>query len=726
MKTIVWKELREHGFWVPLALITTSLVTWWLMHRQDLLLNRIEVMASTVFSAAIIASLLGVLQSWGDRRLESRALLLHRNIMPRDAFTAKFLAGLLMHCLATLPPLIFAAGWIAIDGRQTFAAYWDEMLPVMAYTLLAFMCWPACYLVVQREAWWIGSRLFPLPSAVWILAFSVMVTDAAPGEELVWVLGNGLAVLFAVTLTVAACNAFVSLGQLRGAPRVALSFLHGSSLLVGVMVLAGAVQQYYIDRENKAVISTVYQVSLGQDGEPMLTETEYHGDRSIVEVAKMSTEGSVIDKLGGTRELDYLPSWYLAQNPWRLASLNAGSKPFQILGTLGRKISQPARVERDAFSRGRPVSELLAIWTYVLDRRSGKILVYSEDSKLAHEMTPEKATGAMRFGELADNMAWNSNAYFMTSSTSSLRPDYDNLVVPFEDAVYVLENDGKTVTRFFDMPKDSPLIASSQRNHFGTGIVDRGLRFRDRLVLIHPQQPEHDATAELTTVGPITYDQTTIPLPRALANAPLIQLGQLPGSRNELVALTSIGADEYHWYRLNTEGEILEEKTYHQPTPSTGRYTQSSPKPWLVTLVPVGAIGLLTIVALCYEQGLNLIDWSYWTANPAASIAFLVLLVLQIVVAVAGTYGICRYLRLSKTITRRWIIASLLGGPFVALGLLTVYPRITTQVCVACRKRCRADRGECEYCHQSLDQPSRRGIEIFDNEPMPRLEPQAV
>ena len=44
MKTIVWKELREHGFWGPLALIITSLITLFVMYRQDLLLNQHQLM----------------------------------------------------------------------------------------------------------------------------------------------------------------------------------------------------------------------------------------------------------------------------------------------------------------------------------------------------------------------------------------------------------------------------------------------------------------------------------------------------------------------------------------------------------------------------------------------------------------------------------------------------------------------------------------------------------
>ncbi len=734
MKTIVWKELREHGFWVPLALAATSLITLYAMYGQDLLFNRLDLMAMSVFAAAIIASLLGAFQSWSNYRLESRALLLHRSITAKAAFAAKFIAGLLMHSLATLPPLLAAAVWIAMDDRHTLVAYWDEMLPVMGYTLLAFLCWPASFLVVQRHARWIGSRLLPLPCAIWILAFSVMSTESVD-SQLCWV-GLGLAVFAAGTFSFAAYNTFVSLGRVNGSPRVALGMLHGLSLLVAAFATAIAIQQYHYEHSYLAGTSTTHSIRLDQDGEPILAFAEFSGNQiRRSKAAKMSTEGSVLDQLKAVDDwevsLSRLPTWYLANSEPRLASMNASQKLFQVLGTLARRIATPPRTaDADSLQRnlvGQILNPKLAVWIYVLDRRSGKILVYSEDNELTHELSPEKATGAIRFRELADNSAWNANFYYSHYSAAQVvyAPQGETyLVVAFEDAAYVLENDGMTVSRFFDMPNGTPLIASSKCNQFGAGVVDQGLRFGDRLVMIQPRgDRERKTTSETASVQGVRYFQTTVNLPTQLVDAPLLQIARLPGSRDELVALATKGGDNYLWVRLNVAGEVLEERTYHQPTPSTGPAYQQAPQVLVAALFPLIGFGLLVMISLSVGQGLEQFEWDYWLANPSASIAFCAFLVLQIVVALSLTYWACRHYRFSKTVTRRWLFASLLGGPFVGLGLMSVTTPVAIQWCATCRKRCRADVGECENCQQALDQPSRRGIEIFDNE---RVNPVAT
>lgn len=723
MKTIVWKELREHGFWVPLALIITSLITLFVMQPQGLLLNQHELTTVTVFAGAIIASLLGVLQSWGDCRLESRALLLQRSITAKQAFTAKLLAGLLMHSIATLPPLVVTALWIAMDGRQTMAAYWDEVLPVMAYTLLAFMCWPASFLVVQRNAWWIGSRLFPLPCAFWTLAFTVAATDLSAPIETRWV-GLGVAFFAAGTLFTAAYRSFVSLGRVDGSPRVALVVLHGISLLVGAFFIVASIQHQPYRYQLLYGTSASYSVQLGQDGEPILISVEQSGyGMSVSKTAKMSTDGSVLDKLKDgeqSHEPMQLSSWDLGKSP-SSPSMNASQLTFRFLGTLARRNAerkQATSERRQLGTYGEFVDPPLPAWIYVLDRRSGKILVYSEEKQLVHELTPEMATGATRFGELADINPWNTTYYPQVALAQVVPAPRGEtyMVVAFKDAAYALENDGVTVSRFFDMPNKT-LLASSRGAQFGAGVVNQALRFADQIVLIQRQEEsELETTAEIAKVGGVSYFQTTVNLPKQLVDEPVLQIARLPGSTNELVALATLGGDKYLWTRLNIGGEVLEERTYHQPTPSTAPGYRQGPEVWLAALLPVIGFGLFAILASTIGEGLEQFNWDYWSVNPSASIAFCVFLVLQIVVAVCLTYWACRHYRISKAATRRWVIASIVGGPFVGLGLLTVYTRVATQSCVACRKKCRADIGVCEHCQQALDQPSRRGIEIFDNE----------
>ncbi|MDX1927561.1 MAG: hypothetical protein SFV81_13650 [Pirellulaceae bacterium] len=535
-----------------------------------------------------------------------------------------------------------------------------------------------------------------------------------------WV-GLGVAFFAAGTLFTAAHRSFVFLGRVDGAPRVALGVLHGISLLVGAFFFVASIQHQPYRHQVLYGTSASYSVQMGQDGEPILTSVEQIGYRkSLSKKAKMSTDGSVLDKLEETdpHEFMSLASWYLGKSP-SSPSMNASQLTFRILGTLGRRNAerkQATSERRQLGIYGEFVDPPLPAWIYVLDRRSGKILVYSEEKQLVHELTPERATGATRFGELADINPWNTTYYPQVALAQVVPAPRGEtyMVVAFKDAAYALENDGTTVTRFFDMPDDKTLLASSR---LGAGVVNQGLRFADQIVLIQPrEESEFETTSEIAKVGGVSYFQTTVNLPKQLVDAPVLQIARLPGSTNELVALATEGSDKYLWTRLNIGGEVLEERTYYQPTPSTAPGYRQGPEVWLAALLPVSGFGLFAILASTIGEGLEQFNWDYWSANPSASIAFCVFLVLQIVVAMSFTYWACRHYRLSKTVTRRWVIASLFGGPFVGLGLMTVYARVATQTCVACRKKCRADIGACEHCQQALDQPSRRGIEIFDNE----------
>lgn len=56
MKTILWKEFREHAFWVPLALSLTCFTTGNAFCKQQLFLNQMSFASECVFVGAIVAT----------------------------------------------------------------------------------------------------------------------------------------------------------------------------------------------------------------------------------------------------------------------------------------------------------------------------------------------------------------------------------------------------------------------------------------------------------------------------------------------------------------------------------------------------------------------------------------------------------------------------------------------------------------------------------------------
>jgi len=167
MKTILWKELREHARWVPLGailIITILMLEWW---STDLVFDAQEYGSSlalgslVAIAASAIAVCLGVLQSWPDQRPAARALLLHRGITANAAFCGKLLAGLLLYAAAVFAPLLAMAAFIAAVGIEHRAASPSALLPAALMSVCAFSCWPAAMLVVQRDARVIGSYLLP-------------------------------------------------------------------------------------------------------------------------------------------------------------------------------------------------------------------------------------------------------------------------------------------------------------------------------------------------------------------------------------------------------------------------------------------------------------------------------------------------------------------------------------------------------------------------------------
>jgi len=162
MKTIVWKEIREHARWIPLGVIPIVIVLVLHWRASFLIFDDTKMLQWMVgLVASGIAICLGMLQSWPDQRPAARALLLHRGITANTVFWGKLLSGFLLYAVAVFVPLLAMAAFIAFVGIEHRPADPAAILPSALISVAAFSCWLASMLVVQRDAWMVGSRLMP-------------------------------------------------------------------------------------------------------------------------------------------------------------------------------------------------------------------------------------------------------------------------------------------------------------------------------------------------------------------------------------------------------------------------------------------------------------------------------------------------------------------------------------------------------------------------------------
>ena len=138
----------------------------------------------------------------------------------------------------------------------------------------------------------------------------------------------------------------------------------------------------------------------------------------------------------------------------------------------------------------------------------------------------------------------------------------------------------------------------------------------------------------------------------------------------------------------------------------------------MAAMIPPGAMVLgIAIRGIGTGHYGMLTVWEHAKANPSEAMLVVFLFSLQPVMGISLALWAARRRGLDRWQTRPWIAWAFFFGPYGSLAILATYPRIARQPCGACQQPTRVDLGNCEHCHQSLDTPSRTGIEIFDHEP---------
>ncbi len=695
MKTLIWKELREHVRWIPFGLLPMLYVIYQSVSTSVVFDESRQFSSVVVMVTSVFACLLGILQSWPDSRPAARALLLHRGVTAESAFSAKFFAALIVYGVAIGLPLLGLAAWITINARHTIAAYAIDLLPSALAAIFCFVAWPAAFLVVHRKASFFGSRLFPVAAAGAVVFVCTTLSEIFSDADTMIFFGVSLTFSL-MLLFVAARSAFISDADPCGFPRFSIWLVNSGCLLVGCISVTASVlsalqpdpgPERYRDRA----------VVLGPEGDAWLQSTN-SWDLKSIEVAKLIPQESARATLQpASPDWKPLRSWDTmgeSQVP------NLLSLRFPVVGTL--LLNAP--VQR--------------VWLF--DARSQEVLTYdiSLGLKKRVERLSRLRVDNAALGSLAVGTWQNGNAQNQGSvSTGAVKP---GAIFPTEKGLFYLPVDGQSIRQIFKSSPTQQVISAQYGSKMGDATMDVALRLADRIVLIWSGDviSRTENNIELGDFGGYgAVHALEIPLPATIKASEPVRIALHPENIGEIVAVTSkfdpITLDHsQRWYRFDAAGKILEEHAYNELLFQNVQVNDIN----LAAVIPPGIFGLVVCIDSLTSNPPTVIPAIINTIRnePLEALSFVLLVAVQSFIGVLLAVWAVRRRNVSQAIRKRLYIAAALFGPMAALGILTVYPRIAMELCSSCHALTPVTSNKCHHCHESLDEAPRTGIEVFD------------
>lgn len=171
------KELRECGLVAGLALLVQihllsegmglPLVSVMSYGRQ----NEIPFLGSGrdtsfLIVAIVLAAVLGLQQTVWESWRQTTLLLLHRPWPRSRIFLGKLAAGGLLLLAVCAVPLLVYSLWAATPGTHASPFAWSMTEPWWRAVVAAGVCYLGAFLTGLRPARWLGSRTWPLLTAV--------------------------------------------------------------------------------------------------------------------------------------------------------------------------------------------------------------------------------------------------------------------------------------------------------------------------------------------------------------------------------------------------------------------------------------------------------------------------------------------------------------------------------------------------------------------------------
>jgi len=690
MKTILWKELRENARWAPLgALAILGVLIYQWRNPEVVFDGHNSLLTLFAMVAPTLAFVLGLLQSWGDQQPAAKALLLHRGITASAAFGGKVLAGVLLYVAAVGTPLLLMALFLALRSLATKAAAPSDLLPAAFVSLCGFCCWPAAFLLMERPAKYIGSRLLPPVAA----AIALFACSTLYGELLWLACAIGLVSVFGFLL--AAWSIFVSpRRQAEGFARGALAVIVTLALLSGWMFVGGWVDNSYRQRaySRSQVAHRSWALEFGPEGGAWLTQQQYQWgmqDTKPIQTAVLKQGQSARARLEPTPEAwNAITKYDVAPYDGQHLVMHGGVRFHTIH-------SAQVRLGDDYANR-----------YWVFDSANDQILVYRQSMMmnrplLESRIHPPTETGS--FGGLFrfNRNHWNSDL-IMISTTGVF-------AIPVSgdppDVLYAADNHQPILTSY------SANVPYASANGEKPENIDLALRLADRIILMD------SGGKPVSTVAKEDLLLTKVRLPNEMASAKILSIARHPDQDNHFLGLAVAGRTrerEIEWMHFDASGKILGQETFAEDMRPVSVYDGEV----MTLFIPPGPLALGMLVASSQEDSRTalhsfLSDAADEPGRLGAIIAgFFVSPALGLIIG----WWTVRRRGLAAGAARLWMGWSFLFGPPGALAVLAIFPRVHFEKCISCQQSTRADSLHCSHCQRPLDELDRTGFEIFESE----------
>lgn len=688
MRTMIWKEWRENLKWAVLAMLALALAEFYGLnaehfgrmlghysytgHATETLTNPSFLMMTT-FGSAAVGLLLALVQFLPEQRRDQWAALLHRPVERALVFRGKVAAGLALYLLATVPPFLAAAWYVATPGHFPSPFLPGMLRPGLADIVAGTMYYLAGALVVLQRGSWFGIRAAVLLAAVSVSGFVAVVSNFRVALE--------AAVAVALAFGIAAGGAMAVNGPFRPRPFLARAALlaavfYGVAEFGSLTLVCTAVLRNDPNQGGRNIV-------FSEEGAPLLIRTMPDYSRKVT-----GLDGQVVTdpRYAGEQLFQHIlyPRWICAQvgkSPLPSPIWGDGIPSYREGSTYWRLVQGGGEQDPEHWYllRGRD----LFVGYAGITRRS--FAWFGRDGFVRSENPPAAFEGRMKGEEYGRPMTYR-----------------------FGEKIYAVDFEGHAMRQVFD----------------GTGLRIAGVT---NLVTTYDVQTQGVAVALDDAVRVVGLDGARLaelPYHRDVA-----RWGQINVTMNKAEDRFYRTYSPSSWIlraerrtmpvfleELDRQGVVLHAYAV-APEPE-----RPSPRPWTRFFSEGWKAPALYLGDLVYEKAGAVLGSERLRQRLARRLGengdetreTLLLLSLFSLASALAAFVLARRARFRPGEVRRWTLFCLLFNVagLIAFRLVADWPVLAK--CPACGKPRRVDDAECPHCGTAWPAPERDGTEIFD------------
>ncbi len=696
MKPLIWKELFENGRSLPLGWVIVTLACLLSLPSREYIESGLSsrLVDSLILLAPLMAFSLGLLQSYRDTQPAAGAYLQHRYVSKQQVFWSKMIAAMVIYFAAIVPPLMLLAGWISLRGLETYPMRAIEVLPALAYSMLAFSLHPTTLMMMTRSAHWLGTRCLPLVFAVVISGSFALMADR---YALPMSIAIGLIAIVVVSWLSFTAQIFWHVPDTRIGRWLQVSYLSVCSILVVafgvnlVMAIVGETQPRLSPYNTFELETTT--------GKPWLLTIEYFEDEQTRQPKRRVLGGAPID---GSPVID--PT---APIP--------GDEKFSEYGFGFLSNGENDKNHRDRFLRSADEFHRSKL-QYFYDNR-GYLLLYQAKPRVRWVQTIA-ADGVYASGQLTGKpFTRNPTRGFQSFFNAGYpRPLIDS------NGIYIVDDDSGAIRTLINGPINSHHVTTSDDGSAPRILIlSQGTISEYRLVDSSGSEDWYEAPPEGMKFEKLQS------LARYNLSAELVQSAAVPSKLLERdyfgIAATNDGfvAVEADWrrrlYRLSPgmSAEVIDFALV-PGTESLRGIDQFCHEIALCGLFP--GLMFATLWSCNYVgpfDGMEVVGWTHavWLNQFQASVFLSVftttcLLAILLIALVAWKYEI------SRRTTLGWCLSVPVLGLAAPLAMIAIYELPRREPCPDCGKSRRIKDPTCEHCGAQWEVPANEGIEISE------------